>query len=118
VARRASDHEHVDTILVSRVGPEDLELKKVEQPGDRTLFDRLLTPFDQAGTMRFMREARRKVWANTRLLSRARRRGPDVLAARWGELEELSRARVAELGRPGPVLLKLAVKRFGVALAP
>jgi hypothetical protein len=50
------------------------------------------------------------------LLSRARRRGPAALEARLEELEALSRARVAELAAPGEVLLKLAVKGFGVTL--
>ena len=56
VASRAADHAHIDSVLVTRVGPEDLELKAVEQPGDRTTLDRLLTPFNRAGTKRFLRE--------------------------------------------------------------
>lgn len=108
----------IDDILVSRVDAEDRELAKVEQPGDRTWLDRALTPFNQAGTKRFLREARRKVWGNTRLLAAARRQGPDALAARLAELEELSRRRVTELKVPGQVLLKLAVKGFGVRLVP
>jgi hypothetical protein len=36
--------------------------------------------------------------------------------ARLGELERLSTAKVAELTRPGPVLLWLAVRGFGVTL--
>jgi hypothetical protein len=38
------------------------------------------------------------------------------LEARLGELERLSTAKVAELTRPGPVLLWLAVGGFGVTL--
>ncbi|MDP9342012.1 MAG: DUF5995 family protein [Actinomycetota bacterium] len=117
-AKRASDHEHGDNILASRVPEEDRELAKVEGPGERTLLDRALQPFNRAGTKRFLKEARRKVWANARLLSRARRQGPDALAQRLGELEELSRARVAELREPGQVILRLAIRGFGVELAP
>ena len=65
VARRGRDHEHIDAILASRVAAEDGELKKVEQPGDRTL-DHLLTPFNRAGSKRFLKEARGKVWRNAR----------------------------------------------------
>ena len=115
---RRQDHAHVDGIIASRVDAEDQELIKVEQPGDRTWLDRALTPFNQAGTKRFLKESRGKTWANARLLSAARRRGPEALAARVGELEELSRRRVADLKVPGQVLLKLAVKGFGVELSP
>ena len=117
VARRAADHAHIDSVLVRRVAPEDLELKKLERPGDRTLLDHAMTPFNRAGTKRFMREARRKVWHNARVLSAARRGGPEPLVARLRELEDLSRARVLDLRRPGQVLLRLAVRGFGVELA-
>ncbi len=116
VARRAADHAHVDRVLVARVGPEDVELAKVEQPGDRTTLDRLMTPFNRSGTKRFLREARAKTWHNARLLSQARRQGPDELAVRLRQLEDLSRRRVADLKAPGQVLVKLAVKGFGVQL--
>ncbi len=117
VARKSADHARIDEILVERVKPEDVELKKVEEPGDRTLLDRLLTPFNRAGTKRFLAEGREKSWRNAQLLSRARRRGPEALAGRLDELERLSEARVADLRQPGQVLLKLAVKGFGVALS-
>ena len=48
--------------------------------------------------------------------SLARRTGPGALAARLAELEELSRARVADLRAPGQVILKLARRGFGVEL--
>ena len=118
VARRASDHRHIDEILANRVPAEDRELQKVERPGDRTLLDRLLQPFNRAGTKRFLKEAREKVWRNARLLNAARRRSPEALRARLEELEELSRARVADLRRPGQVLLRLARRGFGVELSP
>ena len=50
-----------------------------------------------SGTRRFLKEARRKVWANARALNAARRDGPDALGARLRELEALSQARVADL---------------------
>ena len=118
LARRSEDHTHIDAILASRVDAEDKELQKVELPGDRTVLDKLLTPFNQAATKRFLTEARRKVWHNAKALAEARRSGPDALAARLAELEELSRVRVATLRVPGQVLMKLAIKGFGVQLPP
>jgi hypothetical protein len=56
------------------------------------------------------------VWRNARALSRARRQGPEELARRLGELEERSRARVADLLAQGQVILKLARDGFGVLL--
>jgi uncharacterized protein DUF5995 len=117
VARRSRDHEHIDAILSSRVAAEDGELKKVEQPGDRTLLDHLLTPFNRAGSKRFLKEARGKVWRNARVLSVARRRSLDELGGRLRELEGLSAERVAELRRPGQVLLRLTRDGFGVLLS-
>ena len=117
VARRASDHERIDGILAGRVAAEDRELARVEAAGERTFLDRMLQPFNRSGTKKFLKEARRKVWANARQLSLARRAGPDALARRLAELEELSRARVADLRAPGQVVLKLARRGFGVELA-
>jgi hypothetical protein len=116
VAARKVDHGRIDGILASRVDAEDRELQRVERPGDRTRLDRMLTPFNQAATKRFMRESRRKVWRNALLLSAARRAGPDALAARLTELEALSRRRIEDLRVPGQVLLRLAVRGFGVSL--
>jgi len=116
VAKRAADHALMDQVLVDRVKPEDEELTQVEEPGDRTWLDRAMTPFNQAGTKRFLKESRRKVWRNAKLLSKARRQGPDALAARIAELDRLSEARIADLRVPGQVLLKLSVKGFGVEL--
>ncbi len=116
VARRSRDHEHIDAILSSRVAAEDGELKKVEQPGDRTVLDHVLTPFNRAGSKRFLKEARGKVWRNAQALSLARRRSLAELSERLRELEELSAARVADLRRPGQVLLRLTRDGFGVLL--
>jgi hypothetical protein len=114
LASRAADHEHIDSVLVARVGAEDSELEALS--GERSLLDRLLQPLNRLSTKRFLRESRAKVWANTRLLDAARRRGADAYAARLAELERLAAARVADLVAPGQVVLKLAVKGFGVRL--
>ena len=66
----------------------------------------------------FLRESRRKVWANARQLDAARRRGPEAHARRLAELEAVAAARVDDLLRPGPVLVRLAVRGFGVTLPP
>lgn len=117
VHRRARDHEHIDEILAARVDAEDRELVAVEAPGDRTWLDRALKPFNQAGTRRFLREARGKVWRNAQLLAAARRTDPALLARRLAELERRSGEKVADLRRPGQVLLRLAVRGFGVELS-
>jgi Family of unknown function (DUF5995) len=114
LARRQADHEHIDAVLVARVGAEDTELEALS--GGRSLVDRLLQPLNRLGTKRFLKESRAKVWTNARLLDAARRRGPEAYAARLAELEHLSALRVADLVAPGQVVLKLAVKGFGVRL--
>jgi hypothetical protein len=112
VARRAADHRHIDDVLVARVGAEDAELAAQ----GRSRSDRLLAPLNRLSTRRFLKESRAKVWANTHLLSQARRAGPDAYQARLAELERLAAARVADLVAPGQVVLKLALKGFGVRL--
>jgi hypothetical protein len=114
LAGRHADHEHIDQVLVARVGAEDTELEALSGP--RTLTDRLLQPLNRLATKRFLRESRAKVWANTRLLDAARRAGPHAYADRLAGLERLAAARVADLTAPGQVVLKLAVKGFGVRL--
>jgi hypothetical protein len=114
IARREADHKAIDDILAARVSAEGDGLSGIAGPG--SLVDRLLKPLNQSGTRRFLREARQKVWANAISLSQARRAGAGVYAARLAELEELSAAKVTELQAPGQVLLKLAVKGFGVRL--
>ncbi len=116
VARRKADHERIDVILASRVDAEDRELQLVERPGDRTRLDRILKPFNQYATKRFMTESRRKVWRNALVLSRARQDGSDTLNRTLADLEALSTQRVASLRAPGQVLIKLAVRGFGVEL--
>ena len=112
MARRRRDHERIDSVLSARVSAEDSAL------GDRPLLDRLLTPFNQAGTKRFLREARRKVWHNTYELHTARLAGRDAYVERLSELELLSAAKIADLLEPRQVLLHLAFAGFGVTLPP
>lgn len=117
IASRRRDCRHIDDVLAARVPDEDRELARTEPPGSRTTLDRLLTPFNRMGTTRFLAESRRKVWRNAELLDQARRQGHAAQEARMGELARLSAARVADLRRPGQVLLRLAVRGFGVSLA-
>lgn len=99
-------------MLATRVPAEDAALAAF----GRTWTDRLLAPLNRLGAKRFLTESRRKVWQNARDLDQARRRGPAADAARLGALEELSAKQVAGLRAPGQVLLKLAVRGFGVPL--
>jgi hypothetical protein len=111
--RRRRDHERIDGVLAERVGAEDDELAAT---GPRSLLDRALTPLNRLASQRFLREARQKVWHNTTELQRARLEGS--YDKRLAELEVLSAAKVADLLRPGQVLLRLAVTGFGVTLPP
>ena len=104
----------IDEVLASRVAAEDTELTGLSGPAP--VLSRLLRPLDRLGTQRFLRESRRKVWANAMELSRARRRGPDAYTAALAQLEDLSAGKLADLRAPGEVLLKLAVRGFGVRL--
>ncbi len=109
---RRRDHERIDQVLASRVAEEDVALQGVG--GRRTPLDRLLAPANRQASRLFLRESRRKVWANTGALHAARLRGAAAYADRLADLEAASAARVRDLLRPGPVLLRLAVRGFGV----
>ncbi|WP_433167587.1 DUF5995 family protein [Kribbella sp. CA-247076] len=111
--RRRRDHERIDGVLAERVSAEDNELG-----GARSLLDRVLTPLNRRASQRFLRESRQKVWHNTAELQRARLDGPAAYATRLAELELLSAAKIADLLRPGQVLLRLAITGFGVTLPP
>ena len=113
--RRRRDHERIDAVLASRVGAEDDQLSATSA---KSLLDRVLTPLNRLSSQRFLRESRQKVWHNTTELQRARAEGPDAYAVRLAELELLSAAKIADLLRPGQVLLRLAVTGFGVTLPP
>ena len=114
IARREADHKAIDRVLAGRVAAEDDELISVSGPG--SVLNRLLRALNQRGSQRFLRESRKKVWANAVELSRARRKGPAAYAAVLADLEDLSAAKVAALQKPGLVLLRLAVIGFGVRL--
>ncbi|TDD17786.1 hypothetical protein E1218_27305 [Kribbella turkmenica] len=111
--RRRRDHERIDGVLAERVSAEDNALG-----GARSLLDRVLTPLNRRASRRFLRESRQKVWHNTAELQRARLDGSAAYATRLAELELLSAAKIADLLRPGQVLLRLAVTGFGVTLPP
>jgi Family of unknown function (DUF5995) len=108
--RRLADHRRLDRVLLSRIGAEQAELVAVSRV---TLVDRLIAPANRAATGRFLTESRTKVWRNARALDRARRAGDPAALA---DLERLCAARVRDLAAPGPVLLRLARRGFGVLL--
>jgi len=118
MAIRASDHAHVDSILVARVPEEDKRIARLEDPGDRTFVDTLMSPFNREGTRRFLKEGRDKVWRNTRLLATARRQGTEVYSEELSVLEALCQERVADLVAPRYVIMHLARRGFGVVLPP
>lgn len=113
VDRRRRDHERIDRVLSSRVSAEDQALG-----AGRSWLDTVLTPLNRMASKRFLREARQKVWHNVAELQRARLDGRAAYDRRLSELEVLSAARIADLLRPGQVLLRLAVTGFGVSLPP
>jgi Family of unknown function (DUF5995) len=115
LARREADHRHIDQVLAALVDRADAV---PETTGRRSLPDRLLAPANRLATKRFLTEARAKVWANTRVLARAGWHGRAAYQARRAELEQLATERVADLTRPGPVLLRLATRGFGITLTP
>jgi hypothetical protein len=114
LSSRERDHDRVDDVLASRVSAEDGALERAG--GRRTALDRLVAPVNRAASRSFLREARHKVWANAAALNAARLIGPEAFARRVGDLEAVSAARVRDLLRRGPVLLRLAVRGFGVTL--
>ncbi|HET9779788.1 MAG TPA: DUF5995 family protein [Propionibacteriaceae bacterium] len=113
LARRRRDHERIDWILARRVTAEDHAIG-----GARSVLDRILTPANRLSSRRFLPEARHKVWLNVAELQRARLEGTEVYRARLAELELLTAAKIADLMRPGQVLLRLAMTGFGVTLPP
>jgi Family of unknown function (DUF5995) len=113
-ALRRRDHERIDGVLAARVGAEDAALERAG--GRRTWLDRVLMPANRVASRLFLREARRKVWANTAALHEARMRGPADYAVSLADLEAAAAERVADLLQPGPVLLRLAIHGFGVTL--
>ncbi len=117
MASRHRDHERVDRVLAEQVAREDVALA-LDDPRGRTVVDTALGPANRALVRRFLRESRRRTWENTEALHRARVRGPEHYADAVRDLDTVSSARVADLARPGPVLVRLAVRGFGVTLPP
>lgn len=115
LAKRNRDHTHIDTVLLRRVGAEDEAITAAH--GGKSTYERLKAPLERRATGRFLREARAKVWANTRLLAAARARG-DVAALEHlrARLARLSAAKLDELARAHEVLFYLWIKGFGVRL--
>jgi Family of unknown function (DUF5995) len=113
IDRRRRDHERINKILARRVTAEDHAIG-----GARSALDRILTPANRLSSRRFLREAQSKVWQNVAELQRARLDGANAYNARLAELEVLAAAKIADLSRPGQVLLRLAMTGFGVTLPP
>jgi hypothetical protein len=116
VGLRHRDHVRIDRVLASRVAAEDVALQGVG--GRRTRLDRAATPVNRLASRVFLREARRRVWATATVLHAARCSGADDYAGRLYDLESVSAERIEDILRPGPVLLRLAVRGFGVTLPP
>ena len=108
LSKRQQDFQHLYAIEVSRVK---------EKPGDRTVMDRMLTPFNRPASKRFLTEAQAQVWRNTGVLSRARRRSPEAYARCLRQLEGLTVAKAEDLLTLSRVQLRLARAGFGVRLA-
>jgi len=113
IDKRGRDHERIDKILSQRVTAEDHAID-----GARSMLDRILTPANRLSSRRFLREARHKVWLNVAELQQARLASTQTYNTRLAELEVLSAAKIADLLRPGQVLLRLAMTGFGVTLPP
>lgn len=116
LARRNRDHTHIDKVLLRRVGAEDEAITAAH--GGKNLYERLKAPLERRATGYFLREARRKVWANTLALAAARARGDAAGFERLrAELARLSAAKLNQLTRAREVLLYLYVRGFGVLLS-
>jgi Family of unknown function (DUF5995) len=115
VARRHRDHGAIDAVLAAAVAHEDRALQQAG--GRRTRLDRVATPVNRLAVRLFLTEGRRRVWANTLQLHEARLVGPGAYDRRVADLSDATAERVADLLRGGPVLLRLAVRGFGVRLA-
>lgn len=118
IAKRHSDFAHIDSVALRRITEEYRNLRAVESIRERTLLDHLLYPLNLITIARSLREARRKVWRNTELLTHAHHQGHAELNACLRQLEQRTRAKVTELLAPGQVILKLGVHGFGVTLSP
>ena len=115
IAKRNRDHSHIDRVLLGRVGAEDEAITAAH--GGKSAYERLKAPLERRATGHFLREARAKVWANTRLMAAARARGDAAALERLrDELARRSAAKLDELARAPEVLLHLWIRGFGVRL--
>jgi hypothetical protein len=115
VARRNRDHRHIDGVLLARVGAEDEAITAAH--GGKSIYEHLKAPLERRATGHFLREARAKVWANTRLMASARSRGDAAALERLrDELARRSAAKLDALARAPEVLLRLWISGFGVRL--
>jgi hypothetical protein len=108
IGDKRKDHEHLDRLFARRAAEEDRLLREAERWRDRSITERALSPFGGPATVRFLKDARERVWRNATVMSRALREGPAALKARVDELGELSSARAAYLSRPGVTILRAA----------
>lgn len=118
LGQRRADFEHIDSLVLRRIPEEYQHLRGLGGPMRQELLARLLYPFNLVASRRWLVGARESVWHNALQLSMARRAGGPALAGRSADLEVLCAAKVAELLRPGQVVLRLAVTGFGVILPP
>jgi hypothetical protein len=114
LAQRHRDHERIDGVISSQVSAETPDAGR--RGGWSALSRRMLAPANRWSSRRFLRVARRDVWHNVAQLQQARLAGADAYAVRLGQLEALAAAKIADLLRPGPLLLRLALTGFGVRL--
>jgi hypothetical protein len=105
-------------VMVRRLPEEYRQLRTLGGPVVAESLARLLYPLDSLACRRWLVGARRSVWHNALELSAAADTGERTLARRVADLEVLCAAKVADLLRPGQVLLRLAVVGFGVTLPP
>jgi len=115
MASRERDHHALDGVIVALVPQESRHLVRAASTAPGVL-DRLLLPLSRAASATLLRESREQVWANTRVLLRARATGAARLAAATARLEDLSTARVRDLLVPRHPLYHLARHGFGVRL--
>ena len=115
LASRHADHEHIDQVLVARVGAEDTELEALSGPRSRT--DRLLQPAQPPGHQAVPARVRGPRSGPTPAsLTPPAAPAPTPTPPAWPSWSSLAATRVADLMAPGQVVLKLAVKGFGVRL--
>lgn len=115
IAVREKDHNHINSVLLRRVSAEDDRI--AAQKGGKTLWERAKQPFERAATGRILQEARRKVWANAKLLAAARARGDTAEYERLqAELGHAAAAKLRQLTEAREIILVLWLKGFGVVL--